>query len=47
VDNYLSLDVKIKNKKAYLRTMIYNSVFEVEAHYTNEARVNMNKAMEG
>ena len=25
----------IKNKRAYLRTALYNSVFEIEAHYTN------------
>ena len=28
----------IRNKKAYLRTALYNSVFSIEAHYTN--RVN-------
>lgn len=28
----------IRNKKAYLRTALYNSVFIIEAHYTN--RVN-------
>ena len=25
----------IKNKRAYLRTALYNSVFEINAHYTN------------
>ena len=25
----------IKNKRAYLRTALYNSVFEFEAHYKN------------
>ncbi len=25
----------IRNKRAYLRTALYNSVFELEAHYTN------------
>ena len=25
----------IRNKRAYLRTALYNSVFEFEAHYTN------------
>ena len=25
----------VKNKRAYLRTALYNSVFEINAHYTN------------
>ena len=29
----------IKNPKAYLRTMLYNSVFSLEAHYENENAV--------
>lgn len=31
----------IKNKRAYLRTALYNSVFEIEAHYTNLVKHDM------
>ena len=34
-DEFERIDGEIKNKKAYLRTMLYNSVFSFEAHYTN------------
>ena len=30
---------KINNKTAYLRTMLYNSYLELEAHYTNQVKV--------
>ncbi len=33
--NYTSLTSLVRNKKAYIRTALYNSVFELEAHYTN------------
>ena len=36
--NFRSLTATVKNKKAYLRTSLYQSVFEWEAHYIN--RVN-------
>lgn len=34
-DNFERETKRIKNKRAYLRTALYNSVFELEAHYTN------------
>lgn len=34
-DNFERETKYIKNKRAYLRTALYNSVFELEAHYTN------------
>lgn len=34
-DNFNSLTTIIKNKRAYLRTALYNSIFELESHYTN------------
>ena len=34
-DNFEDQIELIKNKRAYLRTALYNSVFEIEAHYTN------------
>lgn len=37
-DNFEKEARQIKNKKAYLRTALYNSVFELEAHYTNLVR---------
>lgn len=32
---YESVTKLIHNKKAYIRTALYNSYFELEAHYTN------------
>ena len=32
---YESVTKLIRNKKAYIRTALYNSFFELEAHYTN------------
>ena len=37
-DEFCRLTSDIRNKKAYLRTALYNSVFSIDAHYTN--RVN-------
>ena len=37
-DNYSQQTGLIKNKRAYLRAALYNSVFEFEAHYTNLVR---------
>ena len=34
-DNVQELSAKIFNKKAYLRTALYNAIFEIETHYTN------------
>ncbi len=37
-ENFRKAPYKINHKKTYLRTALYNSVFELEAHYDNEAR---------
>lgn len=34
-DNFHDQTDLVKNKRAYLRTALYNSVFEINAHYTN------------
>ncbi len=34
-DNFMDRTEVVKNKRAYLRAALYNSVFEKEAHYTN------------
>ena len=34
-DNFSAQCSLIKNKRAYLRAALYNSVFEFEAHFTN------------
>ena len=34
-DNFKAVQTKIHNKKSYLRTALYNAVFEHNAHYTN------------
>jgi hypothetical protein len=41
-DNFRDLTQLVKNKRAYLRSALYNSVFEIEAHYLN--LVNHDKA---
>ena len=38
IGEFCRLTIDVRNKKAYLRTALYNSVFSIEAHYTN--RVN-------
>lgn len=35
IDNFNRATYLIKNKRLYLRTALYNSVFELEAHYAN------------
>jgi len=35
LEKYRSITKLIRNKKAYIRTALYNSYFELEAHYTN------------
>lgn len=35
LDNFNAKTELVKNKRAYLRTALYNSVFEYESHYTN------------
>ena len=34
-DNFQNVSQRVSNKKAYLRTALYNSVFEYEAHSLN------------
>jgi len=34
-DNFKEIQSKIYNKKSYLRTALYNVIFEHNAHYTN------------
>lgn len=38
VSEFYRLTEEIRNKKAYLRTALYNSVFSIEAHYTNKVK---------
>lgn len=38
IDNYRKIDYIVNYKKSYIRTALYNSVFEIEAHYTNLVR---------
>ena len=35
LDNFRGVTARVRNKKAYLRAALYQSVFEVEAHYAN------------
>ncbi|MDR2513762.1 MAG: DUF6017 domain-containing protein [Christensenellaceae bacterium] len=37
-DNFAQITSKIYNKKAYLQTALYNSVFELDAHYSNQVK---------
>ena len=34
-DNFHMVSYRVHNKKAYLRTALYNSFFEIESHYVN------------
>ncbi len=38
IDNLHRQRTKIKNIKAYIRTALYNSVFEIDTHYSNQVR---------
>lgn len=38
IEEFCRLTVDVRNKKAYIRTALYNSVFTIESHYMN--RVN-------
>ena len=35
IENFNSVSSVIRNKKAYLRTALYNAVFELSSHYSN------------
>lgn len=37
--NFHGITYLVQNKKAYLRAALYNSVFEIEAHYANRVRM--------
>lgn len=39
-DNFHTLTFSVRHKKAYLRTALYNSVFEFESHWINEVSRN-------
>ena len=34
-DNFHNVSQRVHNKKAYLRTALYNVVFEIESHFVN------------
>lgn len=36
IGNFNKVSYEVKNKKSYLRTALYNSVFEIESHWTNQ-----------
>ena len=38
-NNYLNVTKRVFNKRSYLRTALYNAVFEIESHYANDVRV--------
>ena len=38
-DNYRNVKERIFNKRAYIRTALYNAVFEIESHYANDIRL--------
>lgn len=40
IDKFWKINFEIRNKKAYLRAMLYNEVFEFEATITNDVNVN-------
>lgn len=40
-ENFSEQTELIKNKRAYLRTALYNSIFEFEAHYANVVQHDM------
>ena len=39
ISNFAKADYVIHHKKTYLRTALYNSVFEFESHYANQVNV--------
>lgn len=36
IRNFHGINYLVQNKKSYLRTALYNSVFEMSAHYSNQ-----------
>ena len=43
IGEFCRLVIDVRNKKAYLRTALYNSVFSIDAHYTNRVHYDMVK----
>ena len=43
IDEFCRLAIDVRNKKAYLRTALYNIVFTLDAHYTNRVNHDMAK----
>ena len=41
IEEFERLTIDIRNKKAYLRTSLYNSVFTLDAHYTNRVKYDL------
>ena len=41
LEKFSKITYTVFNKKAYLRTALYNSVFELESHYSNLVEVNL------
>jgi len=35
-ENFCNVSTHVYNKRAYLRTALYNAVFEIESHYVND-----------
>ena len=42
-DSFCDLGYSVKNKKAYLRTMLYNVVFEFSGHWLNQLNTDLKK----
>lgn len=38
VNNICAIQHKVNNMRAYIRTALYNAVFEIESHYINAVR---------
>lgn len=43
IEKFKNITYEIKNKKTYLRTALYNSVFELETHYENKGNIKNDK----
>ena len=43
IKEFCRLTCDIRNKKAYLRTALYNSVFSIDAHYRNRVNYDMSR----
>lgn len=43
IEEFCRLCCDVRNKKMYLRTALYNSVFSIEAHYRNRVRYDLGR----